>query len=69
MERDYQAGTVSALAFAGFYVSTLAGRTPLQWQALRAAFVQDVVAVHPEERLAAEAARLGWPVLCLHGSA
>ena len=44
MERDYQAGTVSALAFAGFYVSTLAGRTPLQWHALRAAFVQDMVA-------------------------
>ncbi len=44
MERDYQAGTVSAAAFAGFYVSTLAGRTPAQWQPLRAAFVQDVVA-------------------------
>ncbi len=44
VERDYKAGTVSALAFAGFYVSTLAGRTPQEWQPLRAAFVQDVVA-------------------------
>ena len=44
MERDYQAGTVCAADFAGFYISTLAGRTAQQWQPLRAAFVQDVVA-------------------------
>ena len=31
--------------------------------------VQHAVAVHPDERLAAEAARCGWPVLHLHGEA
>ena len=30
--------------------------------------VQHAVAVHPDARLAAEAARRGWPVLRLHGS-
>ena len=44
MERDYRAGTVSPQAFCEFYVATLAGRTPAQWQPLREAFLHDVVA-------------------------
>jgi HAD superfamily hydrolase (TIGR01490 family) len=32
MERDYRAGSVSAQAFSAFYIGTLAGRTPVQWQ-------------------------------------
>ncbi len=43
MERSYKAGTVSVDAFAGFYVSTLGGRTPAQWQPLVETFVQQVV--------------------------
>ena len=43
MERQYKAGTVSVRDFAGFYVSTLAGRTAAQWQPLRSAFVQEVI--------------------------
>lgn len=44
MERDYREGTVSARAFCEFYVSTLAGRTPVQWEPLRREFVDEVVA-------------------------
>lgn len=44
MDRDYRAGTVSVQAFSAFYVSTLAGRTPAQWEATRQAFLNDVVA-------------------------
>lgn len=44
MERDYRAGTVSVQAFSEFYVSTLAGRTPAQWETTRQAFLRDVVA-------------------------
>lgn len=44
MERDYRAGTVSVQEFSSFYVSTLAGRTPAQWEATRQAFLRDVVA-------------------------
>lgn len=44
MERDYKAGTVSVQAFSSFYVSTLAGRSPAQWQPLRQAFLDEVVA-------------------------
>jgi HAD superfamily hydrolase (TIGR01490 family) len=44
MERDYRAGTVSVQAFSAFYVSTLVGRTPAQWEATRRAFLKDVVA-------------------------
>ena len=43
MARDYAAGTVSATAFSDFYVATLAGRTPQQWEPLRQAFLRDVV--------------------------
>ena len=44
MEYDYKAGTVSAAAFSAFYISTLAGRTAAQWQALRVAFLREIVA-------------------------
>ena len=44
MERDYQAGTVSVQDFSAFYVGTLAGRTPAQWQATRQDFLHEVVA-------------------------
>jgi len=52
MDRDYRAGTVSAQAFSSFYVSTLAGRSAAQWQPLRLAFLQEVVAprIGPQAR-------------------
>ena len=43
MARDYASSTVSAAAFSDFYVATLAGRTPAQWEPLRQAFLHDVV--------------------------
>ena len=43
MEREYRAGTVSAAAFAGFYVSTLAGRSAAGCEPLRRAFLHEVV--------------------------
>ena len=39
MDVLYKAGTVDPVAFAGFYVSTLAGRTPQQWEPLRQLFL------------------------------
>ena len=44
IEAGYKAGTVGVLEFCGFYVGTLAGRTPAQWQALREAFLHERVA-------------------------
>jgi HAD superfamily hydrolase (TIGR01490 family) len=44
IEAAYKAGTVGVLEFCGFYVGTLAGRTPAQWQALRESFLQERVA-------------------------
>lgn len=44
MERDYRAGSVGAAAFCAFYVGTLAGRTPAQWQPLRERFLHARVA-------------------------
>lgn len=44
MERDYKAGTVSPHEFCEFYVSTLAGRTRAQWEPLRRAYVDTVIA-------------------------
>lgn len=44
IEAGYKAGTVGVLEFCGFYVGTLAGRTPAQWQALREAFLDERVA-------------------------
>jgi HAD superfamily hydrolase (TIGR01490 family) len=44
MEREYRAGTVSTQEFSEFYVSTLAGRTRDQWEPLRRAFLDGVIA-------------------------
>ena len=38
IEKQYKAGTVDPVVFANFYVSTLAGKTPLQWEPLRQEF-------------------------------
>ena len=43
MEARYQAGTVGTAEFAGFYVSTLAGRTPGEWEPLRQRFLQEEI--------------------------
>ena len=43
MEAQYRAGTVSAEAFAGFYVSTLEGRSQAQWEPLRRAFLAEAI--------------------------
>ncbi len=39
MDARYRAGTVSAQAFSAFYVSTLAGRAPEDWESLRQDFL------------------------------
>lgn len=39
VEARYKAGTVNAQEFADFYVGTLAGRTPAQWEPLRQDFL------------------------------
>jgi HAD superfamily hydrolase (TIGR01490 family) len=44
IEAAYKAGSVGVLEFCGFYVGTLAGRTPAQWQALREAFLHERIA-------------------------
>ena len=44
MARDYHAGTVSAQDFCAFHVSTLAGRSPGDWEPLRRDFLDLVVA-------------------------
>jgi HAD superfamily hydrolase (TIGR01490 family) len=44
MEADYQAGTVSVQAFCEFYVGTLAGRSPAEWQPLRETFLHERIA-------------------------
>jgi len=44
MEREYEAGTVTAQAFCEFYVGTLAGRSRDQWQPLRREFLDTVIA-------------------------
>ncbi len=43
MEAGYRAGTVSAAEFAGFYVSTLAGRSVADWAPLRERFLRDEI--------------------------
>ena len=43
MERGYQAGTVSKEAFAGFFVSTLAGKTLQTWEPWRQRFLREVI--------------------------
>ena len=41
MERDYRAGTVTTQAFSEFYVATLAGRSPADWEPLRQEFLHE----------------------------
>jgi HAD superfamily hydrolase (TIGR01490 family) len=41
MEAGYQAGTVDAAAFTGFYMGTLAGRSPARWEPLRRRFLAE----------------------------
>jgi HAD superfamily hydrolase (TIGR01490 family) len=43
MERRYKAGTVDATEFADFYVGTLGGRSPAQWESLRHLFLERCV--------------------------
>jgi len=43
IEARYKAGTVDPAEFAGFYVSTLGGRTPAQWEPLRQQFLHERV--------------------------
>jgi HAD superfamily hydrolase (TIGR01490 family) len=43
MEHDYRAGSVSTQDFCNFYVGTLAGRTPAQWQPWRERFWRERV--------------------------
>ena len=43
MEARYQAGTVGLEEFSNFYVGTLAGRTPQEWEPLRQTFLQGVI--------------------------
>ncbi|MEO7937076.1 MAG: HAD family hydrolase [Burkholderiaceae bacterium] len=43
IEARYKAGTVDAAEFAHFYLSTLAGRTPAQWEPLRQQFLHELV--------------------------
>lgn len=43
MELRYRAGTVGLEEFANFYVGTLAGRTPAQWEPMRQQFLASVV--------------------------
>lgn len=43
MDLRYRAGTVGLEEFANFYVGTLAGRTPAQWEPLRQKFLRSVV--------------------------
>jgi len=43
MEARYKAGTVRAREFSEFYVGTLAGRTPEDWEPLRQQFLEDEI--------------------------
>jgi HAD superfamily hydrolase (TIGR01490 family) len=44
MEARYRTGTVGLEEFAHFYVGTLAGRSPADWEPLRRRFLREVVA-------------------------
>lgn len=44
MEQAYRAGSVSVADFCNFYVGTLAGRTPGEWQPLRERFLRERIA-------------------------
>ena len=43
IEARYKTGAVDAVEFANFYLSTLAGRSPAQWEAMRRQFLRDVI--------------------------
>ncbi len=43
IEARYKTGEIEPASFANFYVSTLQGRTPAQWQSLREHFLHDVI--------------------------
>lgn len=43
IEARYRTGTVDAAEFAHFYLSTLKGRTPEQWEPLRRQFLQEQI--------------------------
>ncbi len=43
MDLRYRAGTVGLEEFSNFYVGTLAGRTPAQWEPLRQQFLASVI--------------------------
>ena len=43
IEARYKAGVVDAAEFAHFYLSTLKGRTPAQWESLRQQFLREQV--------------------------
>ena len=43
MEARYRAGTVGVEEFAHFYVGTLAGRSPADWEPLRRRFLREIV--------------------------
>ncbi len=43
IEARYKTGEVDPASFANFYVSTLRGRSPAQWQSLRQQFLQGVI--------------------------
>lgn len=43
MERRYKLGEISPVEFCGFFVSTLAGKTPASWQPWRERFLQEVI--------------------------
>lgn len=43
MDARYKAGTVNAQAFADFFVGTLAGRSPAQWEPLRQEFLNQQI--------------------------
>jgi hypothetical protein len=43
MDARYRAGTVGLDEFANFYVGTLAGRSPQDWEPLRQRFLHDVI--------------------------
>ncbi len=43
MEARYKSGAVGLEEFANFYVGTLAGRTPAQWEALRQLFLRTCI--------------------------
>lgn len=54
METRYKAGTVGVQEFADFYVGTLAGKSPAQWEDMR----QEFLATHVVPRIPAAAMQL-----------